>query len=139
MNNETKTFWSREQAREFAERWLPAWTGNQPERLASFYTDDVLYLDPVVPAGIRGKEALLAYFQRLLAQNPQWVWTQRDAVPMENGFVNLWRAEIPVGGKTLTCDGVCLVFLREGLIYRNEVFFDRSELLSLLRAASTGL
>ena len=25
---------TREQAREFASRWLPAWTGNDPERLA---------------------------------------------------------------------------------------------------------
>ena len=30
-------------ARRFAERWLPAWSGNRPELLVSFYTDDALY------------------------------------------------------------------------------------------------
>ena len=39
------------EARAFAEQWLPAWTGNDPERLASFYSDDTFYLDPAIPAG----------------------------------------------------------------------------------------
>ena len=120
--------WTRQEARVFAERWLPAWTGNEPERLAAFYADDAVYLDPAVPDGVRGKEALLGYFRRLLAHNPDWVWTQRDAVPMEGGFVNLWHAHIPVPGGAVDCDGVCLVFLRDGRIHRNEVYFDRSAL-----------
>jgi ketosteroid isomerase-like protein len=33
-------------AAEFAQRWLPAWTGNDPERLAAFCSDDALYVDP---------------------------------------------------------------------------------------------
>ena len=62
---------TKEKAREFASRWLPAWTGNDPEKLADFYSDDALYLDPAVPGGIRGKDNLLAYFRKLLAQNPR--------------------------------------------------------------------
>jgi ketosteroid isomerase-like protein len=46
------------EAREFAARWLPAWTGNDPERLASFYTEDAFYSDPAVPDGIPGRGAL---------------------------------------------------------------------------------
>lgn len=30
---------SEAEAKEFAARWLPAWTGNHPERLAAFYAD----------------------------------------------------------------------------------------------------
>jgi len=60
------------EAKEFASRWLPAWTGNDPERLVSFYTDDCLYSDPAVPEGIEGKEALLHYFGSLLASFPDW-------------------------------------------------------------------
>jgi ketosteroid isomerase-like protein len=56
-------FLSAEEARNFAERWLPAWTGNNPERLADFYSDDAIYLDPGVPGGVMGKPALLAYFK----------------------------------------------------------------------------
>jgi ketosteroid isomerase-like protein len=122
-----------EQAREFAARWLPAWTGNDPERLASFYTEDAFYADPGAPDGITGRDAIAAYFARSLASNPDWVWTQTKATPMAGGFLNHWHAEIPVGSRTLSVDGVCTVHLRDGLIERNEVFFDRSELLTAIR------
>lgn len=118
------------EARAFAARWLPAWTGNDPERLLAFYAADAVYLDPGVPAGVTGKDALRVYFTKLLAHNPDWVWNQREAIPMEDGFVNLWHASIPVAGGTLEVDGVCLVQLNEaGEIRRNEVYFDRAELL----------
>jgi hypothetical protein len=119
-------------AREFAESWLPAWTGNDPERLAAFYTDDAFYSDPAVPNGVQGKEALLSYFRALLARFPDWVWTNTGATPMDSGFLNHWHATVPVGSTVIECDGVCTVKLRDGLIERNEVFFDRSELLAAL-------
>jgi len=52
------------EARQFAEKWLPAWTGNDPELLAGFYSDDAIYLDPAIPAGVKGKTALLAELAR---------------------------------------------------------------------------
>jgi predicted SnoaL-like aldol condensation-catalyzing enzyme len=122
-------------AKEFAESWLPAWTGNDPERLAAFYTDDAFYRDPAVPDGVHGKEALVAYFTALLARFPDWEWTNTGATPTEGGFLNHWHATVPVGGRVVECDGVCTVRLREGLIERNEVFFDRSELLAAIAAA----
>lgn len=116
-------------ARAFAEKWLPAWSGNRPELLASFYAEDAFYADPAVPAGVRGRAALLAYFRRLLARNPRWVWTHRGSLPLAGGFLNLWHAAIPAGDRLVEVDGVCTVELRDGQICRNEVFFDRSELL----------
>ena len=124
------------EARAFAERWLPAWTGNQPERLAAFYSDDVFYCDPAIPQGVRGRAALTAYFRKLLARNPEWVWTHRGSMPMADGFTNLWHASIPAGGRTVEVDGLCTVQLRDGLIYRNEVYFDRTELLMALSGTS---
>lgn len=121
---------TQEQAREFASRWLPAWTGNEPEKLAAFYSDDALYLDPSMPGGIRGKEKLLAYFRKLLAQNPGWVWTQIEGIPMEDGFLNKWHARIPIGERVIECVGVCFVqFDGRGKIRRNEVYFDRTEMM----------
>jgi SnoaL-like domain len=118
-------------AREFASRWLPAWTGNEPEKLSDFYSEDCTYLDPVIPGGLKGKPALLAYFKRLLARNPNWIWTQLEPIPMEDGFLNKWLAQIPVGEKVLEFVGVCFVqFDAEGKIRRNEVYFDPSRLLS---------
>lgn len=119
------------EAQRFAEEWLPAWSGNRPELLASFYSEDVFYLDPGVPAGVKGKPALLAYFRKLLAYNPDWVWSQIEAIPLEKGFLNKWRAVVPVGPKKLEIIGVCLVQLdASGKIQRNETYFDPSQFLS---------
>jgi len=50
---------------------------------------------------------------------------------MADGFLNKWRAEIPVGSTTVTCVGVCFVqFNDAGKVRRNEVYFDRSEVVS---------
>lgn len=96
---------SEAEAVEFAAKWLPAWTGNDPERLASFYTEDAFYSDPAIPEGVRGREALLEYFRVLLAHNPDWVWTNTGATPMEGGFLNHWHAEVPVGESVVECAG----------------------------------
>ncbi len=127
-----------QRARAFAENWLPAWSGNRPEHLASFYTDDVYYADPAIPSGVRGRAALLAYFTTLLRHNPNWVWTQRGSIPIQDGFLNQWHASIPVGSVTIEVDGVCTVQIRGERIYSNEVFFDRSELLQAVAAAKRG-
>jgi hypothetical protein len=122
---------TKKEAEEFSSKWLPAWTGNDPEKLASFYSDDTFYLDPGIPNGVKGNAELIAYLRKLLAQNPDWVWTQIEPIPMEDGFLNKWMAQIPVGEKVIECIGVCLVqFDDQGKIKRNEVYFDRSELIS---------
>jgi hypothetical protein len=119
------------EAKQFADKWLPAWSGNNPELLASFYSEDAFYLDPGIPGGIKGKSLLLTYFRKLLANNPHWVWTQIEGIPMEDGFLNKWLAKIPVGPVTLEIVGVCLVQLDSaGNIRRNEVYFDRTGLLA---------
>lgn len=121
---------TKDQAREFASRWLPAWTGNDPEGLVDYYSDDVFYLDPLIPEGVKGKDGLLKYFRKLLAQNPDWVWTQIEPIPMEDGFLNKWLARIPVGEKVLKLVGVCFVqFDDQEKIRRNEVYFDRTDLI----------
>jgi hypothetical protein len=116
-------------AKHFTERWLPAWTGNDPERLAAFYADDAIYSDPAVPAGLRGHAEILEYFRRLLARYPEWVWTNTGVRSLDGGFLNYWHAVIPDGDRVVECDGVCTVIVDDGLIRRNEVFFDRTPLM----------
>ena len=126
---------SKEEAREFASRWLPAWSGNNPEKLASYYSDDVFFSDPIIPNGVHGKQALLKYFTALLAKNPDWTWEQIEGIPMEGGFLNKWLAKIPVGETVVECVGVCFVqFDKHGLIKRNETYFDRTTLLKEMLA-----
>ena len=95
----------------FAAQWLPAWSGNKPELLAAFYAEDAVYIDPGIPQGVRGKAALLSYFRKLLANNPDWVWTQIEAIPLQDGFLNKWLARIPVGSNVVEVVGVCLASL----------------------------
>jgi hypothetical protein len=125
---------SAEEARRFCAAWLPAWTGNDPERLAAFYTEEAFYLDPGMPLGVQGKPALLRYFTKLLGNNPRWIWHHLSAIPLEHGFLNKWRASIPVGDRVIDCRGVCSVQIWDGLIYRNEVYFDTIELTVAIEA-----
>ena len=113
------------EAKQFTDRWLPAWTGNDPERLTAFYAADAIYSDPAVPAGVQGHAEILAYFRRLLARYPDWVWTNTGARPLSGGFLNYWHAVIPDGDRVVECDGVCTVIIDDGLIHRNEVFFGK--------------
>ncbi len=117
-------------------RWLPLWTGNQPEALAEVYSDDVFYRDPAVPQGLRGKEQLLAYFRKLLALNPNWRWYAVEIMETPSGFAGKWRAEIPVGDQVIEEQGLDIVEVDEaGLISRNEVYFDRTALMQALGRA----
>ena len=56
---------------------------------------------------------------------------------MEDGFLNLWHASIPLAEQTVKVDGVCTVLVQDGLIYANHVFFDPSELLKALADSSS--
>ena len=121
---------TKEEAREFTNRWLPKWTGNKPEELLAFYADDAFFLDPGRPLGLKGKEALFAYFTNVLSHNPTWVWSQVEPIPIEGGFLNKLAAHIPVGDIVVECVGLCfLQFNDEGKIKRNEIYFDRTELI----------
>jgi hypothetical protein len=122
-----------DEAREFAARWLPAWSGNDALRLASFYTDDLFYSDPRLPDGVTGKKDFIRYLLKLLANNPNWLWTQESAIPLQDGFLNKWRLDAPVGDQVITCRGVCTVQMTDGLIYRNEVYFDTPPLVTAIR------
>jgi hypothetical protein len=51
---------------------------------------------------------------------------------MPGGFLNHWHASVPVGETTIECDGVCTVEPRDGRIARNQVYFDRTELLAAM-------
>ncbi len=117
-----------------AQEWLDAWTGNQPERLLEFYTDDALYIDPANRDGLRGKDQIRPYFVRLLDVYHDWTWRPIEVFPIENGMIVKWECEIHVGPETLHETGVDIVELRGDKISRNEVYFDRTRLENAVRA-----
>src|SRR5579885_1606406 len=112
----------------FVSEWLAAWTGNMPEKLRGFYTEDAFYSDPARPQGLRGAE-ILPYFRKLLAKNPDWVWRAEEILPTAKGFCLKWRASIPGPNGSVETFGLDIVEITGGKISRNEVFFDRTALL----------
>jgi hypothetical protein len=123
----------REEILDFCGRWLPAWERNKPEDLIRFYSDDALYVDPANRLGLKGRDQILPYFKKLLAANPNWKWELVELFPTDLGFVAKWKAAIPVGTKVVTQYGMDIVEIQRGRIRRNEVYFDRSNLLKTLR------
>jgi hypothetical protein len=122
-----------EAAREFCEKWLAAWTGNQPLSLIEFYTEDCLYLDPAYPTGLKGHSEVLPYFKKLLGRNPNWEWKLVELFLIPDGFIVKWNASIPVGTKLIQESGVDIVELDGTKIKRNEVYFDRTKWLKALQ------
>ena len=117
----------------FCDTWLAAWTGNAPDRLMEFYASDAYYSDPSVPDGLRGHESIRPYIVKLLARNPDWEWTREELFLTEKGFTLKWKALIPVGVREVVEHGLDIVEITQGRITRNEVYFDRTQLLAALR------
>jgi len=120
------------EAAQFCGKWLPSWTGNNPERLIDFYGDGAFYSDPTVKNGLRGRNEILPYFKKLLGNNPEWIWTAEEIFPADRGFTLKWKAVIPVGGRTITEFGMDIVEITDGKISRNEVFFDTLNLVKAI-------
>lgn len=108
----------------FTEKWLTSWTGNQPETLLDFYSEDAFYSDPATPNGLKGKDQLFAYFKKLLQKNQNWKWTIVEIFRTEKGFTLKWKAEIPVELENLIIYGLDIVEITNDKISRNEVYFD---------------
>jgi steroid delta-isomerase-like uncharacterized protein len=128
-----------DQAKEFCERWLSAWTGNRPDYLISFYADDAFYSDPYLPQGLKGKEELLAYLIKLIAVYPEWKYDPVEIFPTEKGFILKWRVFLPVQNDTVVDYGMDIVEISEGKIKRNEVYFDRGRLLKAIKEKQSGV
>ena len=118
----------------FCQNWLASWTGNNPEKLISFYSKTAFYQDPAYPKGLKGHDNLFPYFKKILAANPKWIWRMIEAYPTEKGFIIKWKATIPVKSEEIIEYGMDILEFESDLIIRNEVYFDRTELLSLLKS-----
>jgi len=95
------------------------WAGLGMPANGAVPTDEV----PVMFVGLNSEEASVFAGKWLPA------WT----VPILDGFLNHWHATVPVGNQSVETVGVCTVQLRKGLIYSNQVFFDRSKLQEAIR------
>lgn len=114
--------------KKFCNEWLSSWSGNDPEKLIQFYTDDAYYSDPARPSGLHGREQILNYLTKLLSKFPDWVWEAHEIFPNEQGFTLKWKATVTYSGGSKTFFGMDIVELKGNKIHRNEVYFDPSNL-----------
>ena len=119
-----------------AQRVLDAWNTHDVERLVACYTPDLVYRDPGTRGEVRGADAFRRYLTRLFAA---WEmhWSAREIFALESGGVAvLWHATLKPRGTDTRVDleGMDLVLLEGERIKRNEIYFDRARLASLLAA-----
>ena len=57
-----------------------------------------------------------------------------EVYPTEKGFIIKWKATIPVKSEEIIEYGMDILELEEDKIIRNEVYFDRTMLISLLKS-----
>ncbi|TMA54695.1 MAG: nuclear transport factor 2 family protein [Deltaproteobacteria bacterium] len=90
-----------------ARQVLEAWNTHDVERVVACYTPDLVYRDPGTRGYVQGADALRRF---------------------------LWRAMLtPLGSETtLEVEGMDLVVLEGERLKRNEVYFDRAALASLV-------
>jgi hypothetical protein len=121
---------NKDELMEFCVDWLSAWTGNNPGALLKFYHEDALYIDPANREGLKGHTEMCRYFERLLDAYPDWIWKPLEVFPIETGAILKWECTIPVGQEMINEVGLDIVEIEDHKITRNEVYFDRTELLA---------
>lgn len=121
---------------ELAERFLSAWNDQDVERVLACYTPDVVYRDPNTRGEVRGRDALRRYLTKLFA-SWQMHWELREPpyrLEGTAGSAALWRATLrrKDGMDTVEIDGMDFVELEDGLMKRDEVYYDRVALIPLM-------
>ncbi|MBU1671338.1 MAG: nuclear transport factor 2 family protein [Actinobacteria bacterium] len=121
---------------ELADRFLTAWNSQDVDRVAATYTDDVVYRDPNTRGEINGSEDFKRYLEKLFAAW-EMTWSLREAYLFEGGggCSALWHATVKQAGgdHVVDFDGMDLILVRDERIARNEVWFDRAVLATLLQ------
>lgn len=124
-----------ERAIELAERLLECWNMQEVERVVGCYTADVRYRDPNTRGFVEGSDALRRYLTKLF-DRWQMHWSLRETFPFGNteGAAVLWHATLrPRGGDSeVEIDGMDLALVDGDRLTRNDVYFDRAALASLI-------
>lgn len=108
---------------QFNKEWLEAWSDKDAARVVSFYQPDATYMDPQVPGGLAGHDALRSYLDALFGATPPMRYVPDATWPTEQGYCGRWICTVDVpGGEQRFVRGFDLVLMRDGLIAHNEVY-----------------
>jgi len=90
-----------------------------------------VYLDPNTHGPVEGRDSLHRYLAKLFAKwKMHWTLKEFHTFSEVSGGGFLWHATLTPtdGGRTVEVEGMDLVVLRDNLLRRNEVYFDRMAL-----------
>lgn len=120
---------------ELAKELLGAWNSQDVDQVVARYTADVAYVDPNTRGEVRGAEALRKYLSKLFS-SWRMTWELKDAYLFEDqkGCAAMWHASLRRGDgeRAIEVDGMDLVIMEGDLVKRNEVYFDRAVIASLM-------
>jgi ketosteroid isomerase-like protein len=120
---------------ELAKELLRAWNSQDVDQVVTRYTEDVVYVDPNTRGEVEGAEALRKYLGKLFS-GWRMTWELKDAYLFEdhNGCAVMWHASLrrADGERAVEVDGMDLVIMEGDLVKRNEVYFDRAVIASLM-------
>ncbi len=120
---------------ELAEGLLNAWNSQDVDQVLACYTEDVVYVDPNTRGEVKGAEAMGKYLGKLFT-GWKMIWQLKEAYLFKDhsGCAAMWHASIGpvVGEEAVELDGMDLVLMEGDLVKRNEVYFDRAVIASLI-------
>lgn len=118
-----------------SDAFLDAWNRHNVEDVVASYTDPLVYRDPNTRGAIESHDALRRYLTKLF-ERWEMRWSTGEVFPFESadGAAVTWHANfrLRAGEARVDVDGVDIIFLGDGKITRDEVFFDRALLAPLL-------
>jgi steroid delta-isomerase-like uncharacterized protein len=123
---------------EFAERWLAAWNGHEPEPLLELMTDDIVYDDSAWPTTMRGKADVREFLDYSWRAFPDMRFEGVGAPLIGTDGPRAafwWRGEathsgpvdppgLPPTGKRIQFEGADFHEYRDGKVARLRIVFD---------------
>jgi len=109
-----------EEIEQFAQSLLRAWSSRNLATVMALYAEDCLFIDPAVPGGLKGREALAAYCEDLFAKHPGNQLNLDEVWELEGGFCMRWYADVDEGRRVR---GFELILLDDGLIVHEEGYY----------------
>lgn len=121
-----------EEVQEFTSKWLPCWVGGKPQaaNLIQFYHEEAELIDPNHIEGLKGREELLSFFEQMLEIYPNWEFETEDLIPTADGFIFLYKVDIPYEGKVFEkFRGVDVMKMKDGKIISHKGYYDRTPIV----------
>ena len=128
---------TRDEAKDFFARQVPAWNARDADVLARDYTDDATIISPIFRT-VQGKDAILESFRTLFSTFPDWEYVGQDVLVDGDNVAQPFvvRAThtrefmgLPGSGRKFDIQGVRLFKMRDGLIAYERRYYDFTGLL----------